>query len=180
VGRPRTAPDEPGRERQFRALAHPLRLQLLSLLTGAALSAAEAGRELGITQANASYHLRVLHDAGLLDIAEEVMVRGGSARRYRPRAEDEHAITPVGVQDHLLLAAATSTELQRRTEHRDVTIPGSFADAELWVDPDVWAQVRADVSAAMGLLHEAATLPRSRGTVRVSATVSLFQMTTAE
>lgn len=178
VGRPRTPHDESGRERQFRALAHPLRLRLLSLLTGAALSAAEASRELGITQANASYHLRVLHDAGLLDITEVVMVRGGAARRYRPRAEDENAKRPVDVQDHLLLAVAASTELQRRTEYRDVTVPGSFADAELWVDPEVWAQVRADVNAAMRLLHEAATLPRTVRTVPVSATVSLFQMTT--
>ncbi|WP_268815939.1 helix-turn-helix domain-containing protein [Amycolatopsis alkalitolerans] len=38
-------------------LAHPLRLRLLSLLTGASLSAAEAARELGETQANVSYHL---------------------------------------------------------------------------------------------------------------------------
>ena len=47
------------------------------------MSAAEVAREIGGTQANASYHLRQLYDAGLLDVAEEVSVRGGQAKRYR-------------------------------------------------------------------------------------------------
>ncbi|TLF25906.1 helix-turn-helix domain-containing protein, partial [Microbacterium sp. 5K110] len=67
----------------LRATAHPLRLRLLSLLTGAALSAAEAGRELGVSQAAASYHLRVLERAGLIRVVEVVRLRGGDAKRYR-------------------------------------------------------------------------------------------------
>ena len=38
----------------LRALAHPVRLRILSLLTGTELSAAEIARELGLTHANAS------------------------------------------------------------------------------------------------------------------------------
>ena len=38
----------------LRALAHPVRLRILSLLTGADLTAADVARELGITHANAS------------------------------------------------------------------------------------------------------------------------------
>src|SRR3954470_1801198 len=67
----------------LRATAHPLRLQMLSLLTGAELSAAEGARELDVTQANASYHLRLLHDAVRLVIAGEESVRGGRAKKYR-------------------------------------------------------------------------------------------------
>ena len=59
------------------ANAHPLRLQILSLLTGASMSAAELARELGTTEANASYHLRVLADAGEVVPDGEVAVRGG-------------------------------------------------------------------------------------------------------
>ena len=66
----------------YRALAHPARLQLLSLLTGAAMSAAEAARETGMSQANTSYHLRLLERVGLLQVAEQVTIRGGRARRY--------------------------------------------------------------------------------------------------
>ena len=44
----------------LRSVAHPLRLRMLSLLTGTSMSAAEVARELEITHANASYHLRQL------------------------------------------------------------------------------------------------------------------------
>ena len=42
----------------LRVLAHPLRLRILSLLTGAPFSAMELSRELSISRAMASYHLR--------------------------------------------------------------------------------------------------------------------------
>src|ERR1700753_250020 len=54
----------------LRVLAHPLRLRMLSLLTGAALSATELGRELGVSQALASYHLRQLADAEVVELGE--------------------------------------------------------------------------------------------------------------
>src|ERR1035438_78848 len=69
----------------LRALAHPLRLRMLSLLTGAAMSAAELARELGVSQALASYHLRQLADAEAVELAEERSRRGGKERRYRYR-----------------------------------------------------------------------------------------------
>ena len=62
----------------LRAVAHPVRLQILSLLTGAELSAAEVARELGLTHANASYHLRVLAEAGEVVVAGEEKIRGGA------------------------------------------------------------------------------------------------------
>ena len=64
-------------------MAHPVRLRMLSLLTGAPMSAAEVARELGLTHANASYHLRQLLAAGQLVEAGEETIRGGRAKRYR-------------------------------------------------------------------------------------------------
>jgi DNA-binding transcriptional ArsR family regulator len=65
----------------LRALAHPLRLQILSLLTDTALSAAEVAGELGTPQANASYHLRVLAETGQVVSAGQERIRGGVAKR---------------------------------------------------------------------------------------------------
>lgn len=42
--------------------SYPLRLQILSILSGATMSAADIARETGTAQANASYHLRRLHE----------------------------------------------------------------------------------------------------------------------
>lgn len=165
----------------FKALAHPARLQLLSLLTGACLSAAEAARETGMSQANASYHLRLLERAGLLKVVEEVTVRGGRARRYRhvsssasdPAAPRELAATHqmrVAEEEFVSLLAS---ELRRRYAQR-TDGPKTNVDADLWVAPEVWQQVVDGVGDAAALLHAAAVPPRSPEAVRVSMTAALF------
>lgn len=163
------------RLRGLRAVAHPLRLRILSLLTGAAMSAAEAARELGETQANVSYHLRKLHDVGLLRIVEEVSIRGGLAKRYRHEPDSGERVTGDG-EDHRLLAAALGDELRRRTALRKIDTPGAMTDAEVWVSPEVWQAALHHARQLGELLHGGAKPPRTPGTVRVSATISVFQL----
>ncbi|WP_344869190.1 metalloregulator ArsR/SmtB family transcription factor [Amycolatopsis ultiminotia] len=161
--------------RSLRALGHPLRLRILSLLTGTAMSAAEAARELGESQANVSYHLRRLHGAGLVRVAEEVSIRGGRAKRYRHGPESGERLE-AGRADHLVLAAVLGEELRRRTELRKPRVRGSTTDAEVWVSPQAW-QTALRLARQLGeVLHEEAKPPRTPGTVRASATISLFQM----
>src|SRR3954452_391248 len=73
----------------LRAGAHPLRLRILSLLTGASMSAAEIARELDIAHANASYHLRVLAEAGQVVVDGEEKIRGAVAKRSGPPGQDK-------------------------------------------------------------------------------------------
>ncbi|HVV13871.1 helix-turn-helix domain-containing protein [Amycolatopsis sp.] len=160
----------------LRVLAHPLRMRILSLLTGAAMSAAEAARELGETQANVSYHIRRLHEAGLLDVAEEVRIRGGQAKRYRHAPESGPRFTHDRPEEERLLAAVMADELQRRTELRLADTPASLTDAELWVDEATWRQAIEKAHELGRLLHEAAGPPRTDGALRVSATVALFTL----
>lgn len=162
--------------RGLRALAHPLRLRLLSLLTGNPMSAAEAARELGESQANVSYHLRRLHAVGLLEVAEEVSVRGGLAKRYRHDPESGSGVTASTREEHLLLAAALAEELRRRTAERRLDARGALTDAELWVDPEAWGRALRLAGELGSLLHEAAQPPHAPGAVRVGATVVLFEM----
>ncbi|KAA9161399.1 helix-turn-helix transcriptional regulator [Amycolatopsis acidicola] len=158
----------------LRVLAHPLRVRILSLLTGAAMSAAEAARELGETQANVSYHLRRLHEAGLLDVAEEVRIRGGQAKRYRHDPDSGPRFTRDEPEEERLLLAALAGELRRRSELRAADGRTSLTDAELWVDRSTWEQAVEHARELGRLLHHGARPPRSEGTVRVSATVALF------
>jgi DNA-binding transcriptional ArsR family regulator len=54
----------------IRALAHPLRLDLLQLLgAGGPATAAQCGRMLGVSQASCSFHLRQLAKYGFVDDA---------------------------------------------------------------------------------------------------------------
>jgi DNA-binding transcriptional ArsR family regulator len=172
------------RSTHLRALAHPVRLRILSLLTGADLTAADVARELGITHANASYHLRFLLDAGEIVVSGEETIRGGRARRYRHpwREEDRpHAATgtaagpaPAGAAQ--LVVRAATEELQRRYRSRRPGAPGLVTDAELWVDPGTWERVRDLLGEASALLHDEARPPRSDGAELVSLSLFAFVM----
>ncbi|HEY0260375.1 MAG TPA: helix-turn-helix domain-containing protein [Lacisediminihabitans sp.] len=168
---------------KLRATAHPLRLRILSLLTGAAMSAAEVARELDVTQANASYHLRLLERAGLVRVVERTRVRGGDAKRYRHElsaepferqrdSEAPPASDPASFQQY---AAALATELQRRAVLQ-ADGPRVSTDAELWLDAEDWASIVNAVGEAATRMHARARPPRSAGAVRVSMTAVLFEM----
>jgi DNA-binding transcriptional ArsR family regulator len=161
---------------ELRVLAHPVRLRILSLLTGVAMSAAEAARELGETQANVSYHFRRLHEAGLLDIVEEVQIRGGKAKRYRHDPDSGKRFASRNPDDEQFLATTMAEELKRRIEFRASGTPGSMTDAEMWVDKTTWEKALEHAKELSELLHSAAQPPRAEGAIRVSATVALFEM----
>ncbi|NRD25116.1 helix-turn-helix domain-containing protein [Frigoribacterium sp. VKM Ac-2836] len=166
---------------ELRATAHPIRLRLLSLLTGVAMSAAEAGRELGLSQATASYHLRVLERAGLVEVVELVTIRGGEAKRYRHLSSARPfplAPAPLdddGDEERARYVEALVDELRRRSPRR-VAGPQVSTDAELWVDAETWQRVVRHVGHASALLHAAARRPRTPGTSPVSMTAALFPL----
>jgi DNA-binding transcriptional ArsR family regulator len=173
---------------ELRALAHPLRLRMLSLLTGGAMTAAEIARELTITHANASYHLRQLLSVDLIEIVGEEQIRGGIAKRYRynvartqgqppgsPGDAGTDPVSHVAADELQLVCAAVAVELQRRAAHRQPG-PTLLTDAELWVEPGEWEDIRDQVRAVSDRLHTAARPPHTTGTVRVNATMVLFSM----
>lgn len=162
----------------LRAIAHPLRLQILSLLTGSELSAAEVARELGTTQANASYHLRVLAAAGMVVPAGEEKIRGGMAKRYRhPWRTEERpdAYMPTSRLEHEQFIQAIAQELLRRTSQR-IDGTAQFVDAELWVAKETWDRTVLAFREASIALHAAAQPPRTDETVRVNVTCALFML----
>jgi DNA-binding transcriptional ArsR family regulator len=172
------------RQAALRAMAHPIRLRIMSLLTGAPLTAAEVARELGLTHANASYHLRNLLSGGLIVQAGEERIRGGIAKRYRYDADrdrqNEQARGPRSDEQNRILYAAVADELVRRTTQAHWLGRSTMADAELWIDPDVWREIRNRVAQAAIDLHAAAQPPRTPGTIRTSTTIAMFQMKPAQ
>jgi DNA-binding transcriptional ArsR family regulator len=161
----------------LRAIAHPVRLRILSLLTGAPMSAAEVARELGLTHANASYHLRVLVAAGELVEAGEEKIRGGVAKRYRhPWDRSRPGRRRHAEQDRELYVRAMAEELVRRSRQRRKGARGVDADAELWVSSEEWDRARELVAEAARVLHAAAQPPRTPGALHVNLTAVLFEM----
>jgi DNA-binding transcriptional ArsR family regulator len=157
-------------------MAHPVRLRILSLLTGAAMSAAEVARELDLTHANASYHLRLLAQTGHLVEAGEEAIRGGRAKRYRYDDERPVQMAP-DTATAVLFYDAIAAELVRRArlrKHRSGRATSS--DAELWVSEEAWGTAVDQVLATVDELHRAALPIRSAGALHVSITTALFEM----
>jgi hypothetical protein len=101
--------------RAIRALAHPLRLDLIDLLTtGGPATAAQCGRVLGASQASCSFHLRQLGKYGFVEEAAP-----GPDRRERvwqiPRSQPELRITDGGPAGELLRGQLERLVVQRGT-----------------------------------------------------------------
>lgn len=164
---------------KLRVIAHPLRVRLLSLLTGEALSAAEAARRLGDTQANVSYHLRRLADAGLVDLVEEASVRGGTAKRYRHNPAGAESLRETDSAGTVSLMTTLASELTRRAgnyrEGREI----AFTDAEVWVSASTRTRALELARELGALLHDEA-VPAGNGAVPISATIAVFELNAGE
>jgi DNA-binding transcriptional ArsR family regulator len=166
---------------ELRASAHPIRLRMLSLLTGAPLSAAELARELEITQANASYHLRTLAKAGQVEVATTESVCGGRAKKYRYRYPREQVgatrrrSSGASVADWQPYLHALHRELVRRSEHR-IDGRALSVDAEVWLTPETWRKARELVQEASRLVHDGALAPHTPGSEHVNFQAELFRM----
>ena len=161
----------------LRSIAHPVRLRILSLLTAEAMSAAEVGRALDLTHANASYHLRVLLAAGELVVESEERIRGGMAKRYRyvVGGPADPTAGAASADDVIAWQTATHHEVVRRLVAR-AEGPSTSADIETWVTPETWRTAIAAIVEAMVTLHEEARPPHTDGTIHVSASTQGFVM----
>lgn len=100
----------------IRALAHPLRLELQSLIGRAGrITAADAARELGVSHALASYHLRQLAKYGFVEQA------GPADKRERPWRLVHTSYTTEGIDERPGGPAAVSV-LQRVVAERAVAM----------------------------------------------------------
>jgi DNA-binding transcriptional ArsR family regulator len=70
-------------ETLVRIVAHPLRVQALSVLTERSASPKELAAELGTPVGNVSYHVRELEEVGLIELVDEKKRRGAIEHFYR-------------------------------------------------------------------------------------------------
>ena len=70
-----------------KALAHPLRVRALAILTEREASPSELAEELDEPLGNVSYHVRLLHDLGLIELVRTTPRRGAIEHHYRARPD---------------------------------------------------------------------------------------------
>lgn len=69
-------------ERLAKALAHPMRVQILTVANQREVSPSEFSKEFDIPLSNVSYHFRKLVDYDCIELTREVPVRGSHEHRY--------------------------------------------------------------------------------------------------
>jgi len=130
----------------IRALAHPLRLDLLELLvaTGPA-TAAQCGRILGVSQASCSFHLRQLAKYGLVEDAGP----GPDRRERQWRTPSARPVVHVPTEGHEAVRGrqlerfVVAREIQAIRDHLDAGTPGGrFVSAIALVSPEEAAELK--------------------------------------
>ncbi len=152
---------------------------MMSLMWATPLSAAELARELHVSQALASHHLRTLDAAGLVELTGTRNRRGGLERRYRavrgtPLSDSGTDTAAEG--GTALLAETLAQNLRARASRRAPAGPGVTADVEVWLTPEDWDDLRERTADLVMRLHEAGKAPHTDGTVPVGGTVMVFPL----
>jgi DNA-binding transcriptional ArsR family regulator len=157
----------------LRALGHPTRLRMLTMMWSGPMSAAGLAAELGISHGLASQHLRTLDRAGLVELSEVRPKRGGRERLYRTvkgsPLSDQQAAQP-------LLVEAMITNLRERVAAWRPGSDAAVTDADLWLTPEQWRDARKRLRDLTAELHELAAPPRAAGTVPIGLTLMAFEM----
>lgn len=73
-------------EQLVKVMAHPLRVQALTILTERVASPSEIAKELGIGVSGLSYHIRELEKVGLIELVREEKRRGAVEHFFRAMA----------------------------------------------------------------------------------------------
>src|SRR5947207_15410642 len=104
---------------QLRALAHPLRLQLLQVLHAEGpATASQLARRLGESSGATSYHLRALHRAGMVEEAEQRNGRERWWNRAPARVVIPNSVPPDASDSQRADLHAAHAEIERMFRSR--------------------------------------------------------------
>jgi DNA-binding transcriptional ArsR family regulator len=129
--RPITSIQDP---RYVKAMSHPLRVRILALLDERRASPVELAEVLEASLGTVSYHVRTLHQLGLIELVDETRVRGAVEHHYRARARPRVTDEAWAQAPPIAKQAAVGSSLQMIDEYaRASAAAGGFdhSDAAL-------------------------------------------------
>jgi DNA-binding MarR family transcriptional regulator len=114
---------------QLRALAHPLRLQLLQILAAEGpATASQLGRRLGESSGATSYHLRALHRAGMVEEAEQRNARERWWQRTPGRLAIPNSVPPEASDSERAELEAAHAQIESILVDRDESALGRWME----------------------------------------------------
>ncbi|MBF8189151.1 helix-turn-helix domain-containing protein, partial [Nonomuraea sp. K274] len=167
--RPRRLLDDPA---AMRAFAHPVRLALHeSLLRAGTLTAADAAREVGVSQALASYHLRQLAKYGFVEQAEAKDERERPWKVTESTQEWDEGTRPDqvaarGLLEQVIVERALARLVEWRQRRADEPAAwkgaGGVSNTYLYATPEEFAQLTESVEALLKPLRARVDDPSAR------------------
>ena len=158
----------------LRALAHPLRLQLLQVLHAEGpATASQLGRRLGESSGATSYHLRALYRAGMVEEAEQRNGRERWWRRSPERLVIPNSVPPDASDSERAELQAAHAQIESMFVERDEAalerwmevrygLPLEWQDAQWIGNFRMWAtaaEVRSFVESVLQLAEQFRTAP---------------------
>lgn len=186
-------PPEAIDQRLVRALAHPLRVQILEVLTERVASPSLIADELGTGVSHVAYHTRALDRCGCLELVETAQRRGATEHYYKAKSHAfigdrawrkvprpiRSSITGASLQT-FIDKAVTALEAGTIDDREDTT----FSWMPVHLDQEGWSEVTAILADATERVlaaqaaadRRAADLSDDQG--RISAVVALANFET--
>jgi DNA-binding transcriptional ArsR family regulator len=149
--------------RLIKALAHPLRVRILSILeTRDMASPNEMAEELGVSLGVMSYHVRRLHALGFLELVKRTPRRGAIEHHYRAKARPHVTDEGWAETPSIVKRAMVGASLQQITGFINAAAAqGGFdrGDAHLSrtvvaLDEQGWKQLAAELARLMERVEE--------------------------
>src|SRR3954467_3581558 len=163
-----------GDPRLVKALAHPLRVQILSALEDRIASPSDLATELDAPLGNVSYHVRTLADLGLVKLVKRRTRRGAVEHYYQARGRAQVTDRAWAQVPGVVRRSMVAVALEQAVDHAGAAAAaGGFDHAESSPSPEslkVDAEGFGEVSAAIGRLHDELAGIQERSAARVKKT----------
>lgn len=178
---------EPIDQRLVRALAHPLRVRILDILTERVASPNRLASELDAGLSHVAYHTRALDECGCLELVDTAQKRGATEHFYKARpcafvGNMEWRKVPRSLRAAVTVATLqtfidkVATALKAGMMDRDDTV---FTWFPLLLDDEGWEEVNGYIKEAIDRSQEAQVrsqerLARSGGMKRAISAIAGF------
>jgi predicted ArsR family transcriptional regulator len=158
----------------MRAIAHPARVRILSLLLSGPLSASRIATLIGIAPGTASYHLGRLVSAGLVRSEDCPRSTGPGRPAECYRLVDRDLSNLDRSRGRAAADEAMLVDLRRR--FRCARGARLVADAEVFITPSDWDLIQQKCKELIDLVRECARPPDSSGVTTASFTIAAVEM----
>jgi DNA-binding transcriptional ArsR family regulator len=126
--KPVTAINDP---RYVKAMSHPVRVRIMAMLAERKASPNELSQWLGTTLGATAYHVRALHNLGLIELVDETRVRGAVEHHYKAKPPPKVTEASWSTASPIAKQAAVGSQLRMLQDHTNASAAaGGFDRAE--------------------------------------------------